>query len=341
MKAELTYSGSVKNVYRLGDKNLFEFSDRYSIFDWGEMPDHLDHKGEALAVMGALFFEVMSKNSIKHHFVSLTDKTGNDFETLIPTKFMKVENVTVARPTVNDDGNYEYNHYQTRPSFGLVPLEVMFRFGASKGSSLLTRVEKQPGLLKQWNLKSLHEGMRFQTPIIDFSTKLEKSDRYLTHSEAQELAGLTNNEFAKLIQLNERVATILGDLCQSLKLELWDGKTEWSFIPGKTSERDFMLVDTIGLDELRIEAEGESLSKEFLRQFYKKSSWYNELAEAKQYKSDFKSHVKTTPEQLPQTIKYRAESLYLSFTNDLAFYLKGTRPFGEAHTLSKWLELAK
>ena len=35
----------------------FHFSDRYSVFDWGEMPDHIDGKGAALCLMGAYSFE--------------------------------------------------------------------------------------------------------------------------------------------------------------------------------------------------------------------------------------------------------------------------------------------
>ena len=35
----------------------FHFSDRYSVFDWGEMPDHIEGKSEALCMMGAYCFE--------------------------------------------------------------------------------------------------------------------------------------------------------------------------------------------------------------------------------------------------------------------------------------------
>ena len=50
------YRGSVKNVRgEVSAKELlFEFSDRFSVFDWGEMPDALDEKGKTLAVMGKL-----------------------------------------------------------------------------------------------------------------------------------------------------------------------------------------------------------------------------------------------------------------------------------------------
>ena len=53
------YRGSVKNVR--GEVShphlLFEFSDRFSVFDWGEMPDALSEKGKTLAVMGKSFFK--------------------------------------------------------------------------------------------------------------------------------------------------------------------------------------------------------------------------------------------------------------------------------------------
>ncbi|NIO21543.1 MAG: hypothetical protein GTN76_12575 [Candidatus Aenigmarchaeota archaeon] len=35
----------------------FIFSNRYSIFDWGEMPDHIEFKGDSLALMSAWNFE--------------------------------------------------------------------------------------------------------------------------------------------------------------------------------------------------------------------------------------------------------------------------------------------
>jgi phosphoribosylaminoimidazole-succinocarboxamide synthase len=62
MKLGKLYSGSVKEV--LGPLELhgesavvFQFTDAYSVFDWGRMPDAIPHKGEALALMTAYFFE--------------------------------------------------------------------------------------------------------------------------------------------------------------------------------------------------------------------------------------------------------------------------------------------
>ena len=55
----ILYRGSVKNVRgEVSAKTLvFEFSDRYSVFDWGEMPDQLHEKGKTLAIMGKSFFQ--------------------------------------------------------------------------------------------------------------------------------------------------------------------------------------------------------------------------------------------------------------------------------------------
>ena len=34
----------------------FVFSNRYSVFDWGEMPDHIKNKGASLCLISAYFF---------------------------------------------------------------------------------------------------------------------------------------------------------------------------------------------------------------------------------------------------------------------------------------------
>ena len=45
---------------------------------------------------------------------------------------------------------------------------------------------------------------------------------------------------------------------------------------------NFMIVDVVGtLDECRFTYDGMHVSKEIARQFYKKTSWYNDLEQAK------------------------------------------------------------
>jgi len=61
----LVYDGSVKRVWRpAGDDGSywFEFTDDYSVFDWGKMPDTIANKGKALVALGAFFFQYLADN---------------------------------------------------------------------------------------------------------------------------------------------------------------------------------------------------------------------------------------------------------------------------------------
>lgn len=65
-EAKLIYEGSVKRLWQCPDdksKLWFEFTDDYSIFDWGKMPDTIANKGRALAFLGAHFFETLGQPS--------------------------------------------------------------------------------------------------------------------------------------------------------------------------------------------------------------------------------------------------------------------------------------
>ncbi len=48
-------------------RSRFIFSDRYSIFDWGEMPDHIHFiKERTLRSLAHIFFEKLEKNRYSH-----------------------------------------------------------------------------------------------------------------------------------------------------------------------------------------------------------------------------------------------------------------------------------
>jgi phosphoribosylaminoimidazole-succinocarboxamide synthase len=312
----LIYQGSSKDVHREGDEVIFDFTDRYSVFDWGEMPDQLSGKGAALAAMGALFFQILEKRHIPHHFLGLKGIPGE-------TRQMRVKPVTVHWPK-RLDKTWDYTFYRQRPSNCLVPLEVIFRWGAPEGSSILKRCP------------NLRPDVRFQRPVIEFTSKLEPEDRFLSHHEAQALASLSDSEMARLIERTTEVATHLRDVLELINCELWDGKLEWAF----DAQRDFMLVDAIGLDELRVNYQGKVLSKEFLRQHYRGSAWERALAETKSFTraqgSDFKLLCPLRPEPLPTAVKTAAETLYMSFTNDLHRALTGARLYPDQVNLNHW-----
>ena len=337
----LLYQGSVKNVRGSAsdDYLIFVYSDRYSIFDWGEMPDQISGKGAALNLMGYAFFQYLEKQmGLKHHMLGLV---GEGI-----TNCCRVKNVKVVRPT-KLGAAYNYRAYQDRLVNALVPLEVIFRLGLPNGNSLSKRIKTNPELVKQFGLTTVPpEGVMLDKPLIDFSTKLETGDRYLTYDEARTISGMSAGEFQKLKNLATEIAVSLKDFHQKMGLELWDGKVEFAFIQGEGLERDFMLVDSIGIDELRLISQGRSLSKEFLREVYKDSEWYNALNASKEESLitlvDFKEICKTKYGQQPQPLsgqnKQKAEDLYQGYCNSVYDLMSLPLPFSPDLNVKNYME---
>ena len=98
-----------------------------------------------------------------------------------------------------------------------------------------------------------------------------------------------------------------------------DGKIELAF----DDKRKLMVVDVVGtLDECRFTYDGVHVSKEIARQFYKKTSWYNDLeqakkdAEAKGVK-DWKSLCKSQPPKLDPKLKTIISQMYMAAANEM------------------------
>ncbi len=297
---KLIHKGSVKDIYRMNSSELlFRYSNRYSIFDWGEMPDAIPGKGAALSLMGQKLLKHLHLKGFKTHFV----REGSSPEEMI------VKAVDVPRANITE--------YQNHPTHTLVPLEVIYRFGAPKGSSLLRKLKTEADWKAAGFDRKYAEGESFSEIAIDVTTKLERIDRPLTQAEAQELAGMSALEWQNLMQFTRAIAREVQTVFAASQMKLWDGKFEFAFTDKDpvTQARGFMLVDTIGLDEIRLTYEGKPLSKELLRQYYLGSRWYQALNEAKEKSAtDFRTYCVQTlgqePTHLPASLIAATTSLY-------------------------------
>ena len=301
------HHGSVKDIYALEnypDILKFEFTDRYSIFDWGEMPNHLMGKGKALAEMGAHFFEILESEGIKHHYIGYDGDKG-----------IFVKKVFVP----SNQGLQNYEYYQTSPEHTLVPLECLFRMGLADGSSLKPRLGddlntwKAVGLNRVYNMGEKWDNG--ENLVLEFSTKLEKQDRLLSDTEAQTMACISAEEWIQLKILITKIAFIVQREFARIGLDLWDGKLEFAFGKKVGQSREFILVDSIGLDELRLTFENKNVSKEILRQIYRQTPWYQNINKAKLIAGDkFKSYctqdLNSFPAPLPSKIVHSVSSLY-------------------------------
>ncbi len=303
----------------------FHFSDRFSVFDWGEMPDHIDKKGEALALMGAYCFERLEEKSVRTHYRGLIEDSKavrfNDLKA--PSATMEVALVSVYRPQTRvEEGKlvYDYSAYASELKNFLIPLEVIYRNGLPEGSSVFKRLAQGKVTPLELGLDHTpHPGERLGKPIFDVSTKLEETDRYVTWDEAARIAGLTSIETAAVKVVLAKVNETINEIASRAGLVNEDGKIELAF----DSQRVLMVVDVIGtLDECRFTLDGLHVSKEIARQFYKKTQWYKDIEEAKrtaeaQGIKDWKALVKTSPPPLDPKLKTIISQMYMAAANEM------------------------
>lgn len=416
------YSGSVKDL--LGpvrvasnrstsgdiDAVVFDYTDAFSVFDWGKMPNGLPDKGKALAVMGAYFFELLEnperwkafsrssgalalrkgnrfgslfneigedlqQKGLKTHYLGVIEskwegESGEFFDrsrvgTLqsmkAPFRGLLAQRVEVVKPVLTSVLGRAVADYSDGRGFGdfhelnasrLIPLEVVFRFSCPPGSSLRKKVEQNPAYLETLGFPSdlypLDAPWGF--PVLELFTKLEPTDRCVGLSEALAITGLPAPVLNEVLLKTAWVAGILREEFSRLGLDLADGKLEWGMVQGE-SGLEVMLVDAIGLDELRVLTRktatgqgGLQLSKEFLRNFYRNTDWFEEVEAAKVLaeqsgSSQWKRFVKKQPPELPADQIQLSSQLYQVLANELTASVCGPkRWFPEAWTLNQLLD---
>lgn len=280
--------GSVKNlrvvVEPQGDaegEGMFEFTDDFSVFDYGKMPDTIPCKGEALCRMASYNFGRLAVNS---HFLGF-----------VPPDKMKTR-------LVRREGSGNKNR--------MVPLEIMFRNELPEGSSVFERVASGRLSLESLGLDSMpRPGEALPKPMLDVSTKYEATDRYLDWKEALEIARITGAQLSELKTLALKVNESINSRAKAVGLRHADGKIECAL----DGSGKLMVVDVFGtLDENRFLFGGAHLSKQVLRDYYRSTPWFMELEEAK--KTGVPKERWPTPPRLPKELVKIVSDLYKSVT---------------------------
>jgi phosphoribosylaminoimidazole-succinocarboxamide synthase len=309
--------GSVKNLFVIEEPTesksglgFFEFSDRYSVFDWGEMPDHIYNKGASLAVITSHFFEILHKRGIPNHYLGpvINGKTFDFNKVEKPFNTIRVKLVRVIKPIRKNEG-YDYSVYKNVAKNFLLPMECIYRNSVPEGSSFWDRYKR--GEI-ECNFE-ITPNIPLKEPILDVSTKLEETDRYIKWEEARQYADLDLDQLEEIKSLLSNVNHIITEETKKVGIVNQDGKLEFAI-----DDKGFILVvDALGtLDECRFLFNGVALSKEILRKHYRKSKWYAEVKKAKEKdKTNWKDFVKIQPEPLPSELKKVVSEMYQSVAN--------------------------
>lgn len=294
----------------------FVFSDRYSVFDWGEMPDHIENKGKALCIIGAYFFEKLEERGIKTHYIGVVEnsKIKKLDELEEATNKMRIKLLRVLKPEIKGN-TYDYSVYKEEKTNFLIPLEIIYRNSLPAGSSIFRRLKEGKLKLDDIGLKEMPiPRQRLEKPIVEVSTKLELTDRYIKWDEAKKIAGLSDEEIEEIKKLTMQINDLITKEVKKAGLINEDGKIEYGF----DENRHIMVVDVIGTpDECRFTYDGIPVSKEIARIYYRNTTWYEELQKAKKEdKIKWKERV-SSPPSLPVKLSKSISLLYQACCNEI------------------------
>jgi phosphoribosylaminoimidazole-succinocarboxamide synthase len=295
----------------------FIYSNRYSVFDWGEMPDEIPNKGASIAILGAYFFEKLEKMDIQSHYLGLVEDGNAKRLSGVknPANTMEIKLLRVIKPELK--GNiYDYTKYENETGGFLIPLEVIYRNYLPPGSSVFKRLKNGDIRPQDLGLDSMPEpNQKLEKPILDVSTKLEITDRYMSWNEAQKISGMNNDEVNNLLILTSTINNLITDEFSQIGLVNEDGKIEVGF----DLNRRLMLVDVFGtLDECRFTYDGLPVSKEIARVYYRDTKWYQAVEEAKKKdRQHWKELCTSKPEPLKPNLKKLISQVYCGVTNEI------------------------
>lgn len=226
---------------------IFEFTDDYSVFHYGKMPDVIPGKGEAICRMAVFNFELFENAGIPTHF-----------RRFLPPNRIEFDLVRVQNPDIDPIAEGSRNY--------LVPLQVIFRNALPPGNSLRRRVEAGRLALADVGLDRLPaDGEPLAEPIVEFTTKLAEIDLFRTPEQARWLAGLDVTRFAELRATALRVDDVITKHAASVGLGHADGKAEFAI----AADGRIMLIDNAGTpDENRLTLNGFHVGKQVMRDFY-------------------------------------------------------------------------
>jgi len=300
-------------------RGAFAFTDDYSVFDWGKMPDEIPDKGASLCTMGAFNFELLEDAGVPTHYRGVVvDGEEQSLDAALADGHAPREmaiDLTQVPDLPFEAGSYDYDAYHgAAGSNYLIPLEIVFRNRVPVGSSLRKRSAPTDHGLDRDSWPD--EPVDLPETVVEFSTKYEEQDRYLSRAEADEIAGQAS--IGALADRAREVNRIVTEQAAEAGLTHQDGKIECLYVDG-----EIRVADVVGtFDESRFAYGGQQLSKEVIRQYHRRTQpeWVEAVSAAKERAkaegvADWKSLCEHQPEPLDESVIEVARDMYCAGTN--------------------------
>lgn len=226
---------------------VFEYTDNFTVFHYGRMPDLIPGKGEATCRMAVFNFMMLEAAGVPTHFRRFIAPNRIEFD------LARVPDPAAGAPAP-DARNY------------LAPVQVIFRNELPPGSSVHHRLAAGTLRLSDLGLQSVPAvGGKLQHPLIEYATMLEAANRFIGAPEAQRLAGLSDDQFREMGDITMKVNEVITGHASELGLSHCDGKAEYLV----SGDARIVLADSPGTpDESRLMHGGVHCGKQVIRDWY-------------------------------------------------------------------------
>jgi phosphoribosylaminoimidazole-succinocarboxamide synthase len=266
---EFIRHGSAKNIYRADETSLlFECTRDFSVFDVGKARDQIPGKDQAICACAVQSFTIAESIGVPTHFIEQVDAV---------TIRIREAQIITDRPLTPRDENF------------VVPAEFIYRlFVAGSIDRDFRSGAKKP---EKYGLPSgiiPRTGTPFPYPVHMFTTKFEKIDRDLGIEELCQMAGLTLQDLEQFWSMIDRTTGAISlKLAQGGFANL-DGKLECLMGPGRIKA----IGDVFGTPDedrpvpidLLKKGKVKHHSKEFLREHFISTGYYDQLKAARNAK---------------------------------------------------------
>ena len=285
----------------------FKFRPVFSVFDYGTIQPTIPLDNSTICLMQGFNFEYLREQGVESHYMGLVTKQGElisakeAISRRIAPDTVRVRFVNRVMPEFVEEGegdekkgSWDYSAFEDPAANNYVhPLELISRNEFPESSSVWTRVAEGQITLQDLGLSADYKKgdpvPEELIPILDYSTKFEKEDRYLSPEQARLLAGLTASRFARLNETTRNASRLMTSFAASRGFSRKDGKVEQV-----TYVRDGKQVDELGdavctWHEDKIGTKFElGVSKQRIRDKVKKLNpkWYAEIQRAKKQAQD-------------------------------------------------------
>ena len=226
---------------------VFEYTDNYTVFHYGRMPDLIPGKGEAICRMAVANFLMLEAAGVPTHFRRFIAPSRIEFD------LARIPELDTGTPA---SGARNY----------LVPVQVIVRNELPQGSSVHHRLAA--GTLRPSGLGPRGvpaAGEKLDPPLIEYATMLEDINRFVSAAEAQRVAGLSDELFQEMREITVKVNEVITRHASEVGLRHCDGKVEYLV----SADARMVLADSPGTpDESRLMFGDVHCGKQVIRNWY-------------------------------------------------------------------------